>query len=123
MGKWMVNTNLNLDMWNGELFDTKEQAIEEGKKQAVEKGIIKFKIGETGSYLKVGIDALRVVEDVRAEMYKEIGEMAENYLEDIPLEHVLELEEKINGIFFEWQKEHKYEPDICMVTNIEEIYV
>ena len=32
MDKWTYEVNLNSDIWNGEIFDTKEEAIEEGRK-------------------------------------------------------------------------------------------
>ena len=123
MGKWMVNTNLYSDIWRGEEFDTKEQAIKEGRKQAMEEGLNKFEIGETEPPLNVGIDVDRVIEDVQAIMYDDIGEVAEDYLDDVSKEHLLELEEKLNEVFFKWQKEHGYEPNFYKIINIEEIYV
>lgn len=123
MGKWMVNTNLHSDIWRGEEFDTKEQAIEEGRKQAIEEELNKFEIGEVEPAFNFGIDVDRVIEDIQVIMYDDIGEVAEDYLDDVSKEHLLELEEKLNEVFFKWQKEHGYEPTFCKIINIEEINV
>lgn len=123
MGKWMVNTNLYSDIWRGEEFDTKEQAIEEGRKQAIEEELNKFEIGEVEPAFNFGIDVDRVIEDIQVIMYDDIGEVAEDYLNDVSKEHLLELEEKLNEVFFKWQKEHGYEPTFYKIINIEEINV
>lgn len=123
MGKWMVNTNLYSDIWSGEEFDTKKQAIEEGRKQAMEEGVNKFEIGEIEPAFNFGIDVDSVIERISETMYEDVGEVAEDYLSDVQTEHLLELEEKLNKVFFKWQKEHGYEPAFYKIINIEEINV
>lgn len=122
MGKWMYNINES-DIWEGEEFDTKEQAISEGKKVAMDEGVNKFYIGETESTGKFGIDVDRTIEDIQQFTYDDVGEVAECYLDDVTQEHLLELEEKLNEVFFKWQKEYGYEPNFYKIINIEEINI
>ena len=122
MGKWTYNINES-DIWHGENFDTKEQAISEAKKVAIDEEVNKFYIGETEPPINIGIDVDRVIEDIQQVMYDDNGEVAECYLEDVDSEHLLELEEKLNEVFFKWQKEHGYEPNFYKIINIEEINI
>ena len=122
MGKWVAEIS-NSDIWRGDEFNTKEQAIAEGRKLAKEDGLNKFKIGETEPAFNFGIDVDSVIERINETMYEDIGEVAEDYLGDVELEHLLELEEKLNEVFFKWQKEHGYEPTFYKIINIEEINV
>ena len=121
-GKWQFEL-LNSDIWRGDEFDTKEQAIEEGRKEAIKEGLIKFRVGQIASPPKFGIEADIVIERISEVMYEDVGEVAEDYLDDVTKEHLLELEEKLNEVFFKWQKEHGYNPTFYKITNIEEIIV
>ena len=120
--KWVAEIS-NSDIWRGDKLDTKEQAIAEGRKLAIEKGLNKFRIGETEPAFNFGIDVDSVIERISETMYEDIGEVAEDYLDDVKSEHLLELEEKLNEVFFKWQKEHGYEPTFYKIINIEEINV
>ncbi|MCR6515322.1 hypothetical protein M4I33_10630 [Clostridium sp. LY3-2] len=123
MGKWVAEMSLNSDIWHGDEFDTKEQAIAEGRKLAKDDDLNKFKIGQTEPACNFGIDVDNVIERISETMYDDIGEVAEDYLGDVTVEHLLELEEKLNEVFFKWQKEHGYEPTFYKIINIEEINV
>ncbi|WP_194190825.1 hypothetical protein [Clostridium chrysemydis] len=123
MGKFIAEMSLNSDIWHGDEFDTKERALKEGMKLAKEEGVTKFRIGETEPAFNFGIDVDSVIERINETMYEDIGEVAEDYLGDVTVEHLLELEEKLNKVFFQWQKEHGYEPTFYKIINIEEINV
>lgn len=117
MGKWIAEMDLNNDIWHGDSFDTKEEAIEDGRKQAIEEGLNKFKIGETEQPTNFGIDADQVIENIQCAMCEDVGEVAEDYLEYISTESILELEKELNEVFFEWQKRHGCEPTFYKIIN------
>ena len=98
MDRWTYEVNLNSDIWNGEIFDTKEEAIAEGRKEAIEYKKDSFK-------------------------YDEVGEVAEDYLDDVSKKDALELEEKLNEVFYKWQEEHNYKPSFYKVISEEIIKV
>lgn len=64
-----------------------------------------------------------VIEDIQEAMYEENGEVAEDYLNDVTKEVMLELEKELNKVFYKWQKKHNYEPTFYTIINEEIINV
>lgn len=56
-------------------------------------------------------------------MYSEMGEVAEDYLDDVTTEHLLELEEQLNEVFYKWQEKYNYKPTFYRVISEEIINV
>lgn len=56
-------------------------------------------------------------------MYDEVGEVTEDYLDDVSKKDALELEEKLNEVFYRWQEEHNYKPSFYKVISEEIIKV
>ncbi len=123
MGKWVAEMSLDSEIWRGDTNDTKEQAIKNGIKLAIKEGLDKFRIGESGEPSNFGVDVDQVIENIQEAMYDDIGEVAEDYLEDVTIEDRLELENELNEVFFKWQKEHEYEPNFYKIISEEIIDV
>ncbi|EPY2283472.1 hypothetical protein ACTQ4P_05455 [Clostridium sporogenes] len=110
---------LNSDVWRGGIYDTRDEAIKEGIKEAMEYERKNFKIGITEDVPNFGIDVDRVIEDIQNTMYDEIGEVAEDYLDDVATEHLLELEKQLNEVFYNWQEKYNYKPTFYRVISEE----
>ena len=123
MDRWTYEVNLNSDLWNGEIFDTKEEAIAEGRKEAIEYKKDSFKVGIIEESTNFGVDVDQVIENIQEAMYDEVGEVAEDYLDDVSKKDALELEEKLNEVFYKWQEEHNYKPSFYKVISEEIIKV
>jgi hypothetical protein len=124
IGKWMYNLSGN-EIWTGEEFDTKEEAIKEAKKEIQEEGLdnISFEIGQIAKVFVSGVDVDFILENVAENTTNEVGEVGEDYLDDVTKEDRGELEEKLNQVLFKWIKEHRYEPNFFRIENTEKIEV
>ena len=123
MNKWTYEIDITRDMWRGGVYDTKEEAIEEGKKDAIENGRQSFKVGIIEDAPNFGIDVDSVIEQIQENMYNEMGEVAEDYLDDVTKDDTLELEKRLNEVFYKWQEEHNYKPSFYKVISEEVIEV
>ena len=122
-GKWMYSLT-DSEIWTGEEFDTKEQAIEEGIKEALENQEEPFcndyfYVGQIEKVYPCGVDVDSILENV-AENTVEGLETGEDYLLYVDVEHQRELEEKLNEVLFTWMKKYDYEPNFYKIKNIEE---
>lgn len=116
--KWMYQLG-NSDIWNGEEYETKEEALKEGIK--AREGNELLRIGQQESVGASGIDIDLLIENVAENTIDEFSEVGEGYLDDVTTEHREELEEKLNEVFFEWVNKYGYNPNFYRVVNIEEI--
>lgn len=122
MKKWTVDlTEYASEIWYEEdAFDTKEEAIREGKKLALKNGNEDcFRIGIKEPIGIPCIDADGILEDLSEQVYDEVGEIAEDYLCYMDKDHVKELEEKLNDVLHKWMKKYKYEPDFYTIKKEE----
>lgn len=124
-GRWILDTSERIsDIWYGEsFFDTKEEAIQEGYRLAEKENLKFFRVGLCESETNYGIDVDNVIEHIQETTYDEVGEVAEDYLNDVTTEDLLELEKKLNDVFYKWQKEHKYEPNFYRIVATERINI
>jgi len=130
-GKWMFNIG-NDEVWTGEYYDSKQEAIEEGKSELEDsnririqkdKELIKsFNIGQVEEVYSCGVDVDFILENV-AENTVDGMEAGEDYLCDVTNEHNAELEQELNDVLFAWMKKYNYEPNFFKIVNIEKIYV
>jgi hypothetical protein len=122
-GKWLVNL-IDYDVWDSvKWFDSKEEAIEYGKKEFSalfngERGI--FYVGQIESYIPF-ICGDRILEQVSEDAYIEVGEPAEDYLSNVKIEHVRLLEERLNKVLNEWIEETNNQPNFFKVVNVEKV--
>lgn len=117
--KWTYETDVNSDIWKGDVCDTKEEAIREAKSEAIERELSSFKIGIVESVSNFGIDVDQVIENIKCAMDDEVGEVSDDYLTCIDTEHLSELEEQLNDVFYKWQEKYHLKPDFYKVISEE----
>ena len=117
--KWTYELDINSDIWRGGVFNSREEAIEEATKEALIDDIEKFKIGVTKDAPNFGVDVDTVIVDIQNAMYAEVGEVAEDYLDDVNTKHLLELEEQLNEVFYKWQEKYNYKPTFYSIISEE----
>lgn len=142
--KWMCNGNIDSDAWEAsEYFDTKEEAIEAGKKalrefiadpeneydqsdvlghvyEEYEEIHTIFAVGQLHSpSLRVYADS--VIENLQEQSDEYCGEVAETYLDDVTKEQEKDLEEKLNAVLNEWLIKYNHEPTFFYLDNIEKV--
>ena len=118
MIKWVAS--LNGEEFDYEEFEKKEDAIEYLKELAEEEELKIGYIGQSVDYIP-RIDADCLVERLGEEVYEEIGDCAETYLEDVQKEHLDILDEKLNEVLSDWLKEYNYEPNFSKVEKIRKV--
>ena len=131
-GQWMYQIGES-DIWDsGEYFNTKEEAIAAGLGEVIEENNTltekfqhaNFRIGIVEDCSNShGVDANNVLECIAENIYDEVGEVAEDYLNDVTLEHRNELEEKLNDVLFAWMEKYNYSPSFFKIVNIETIEI
>ncbi len=122
VGKWMYNINGN-EIWSGEEFNTKEEAVKEGLEEAKTEGCFKFEVGQIEKVTVSGVDIDYILENVAENTTEDCGEVGEDYLNDVTKEDRDELEQKFNDLLFSWIKEHGYEPSFFKIKNVKTIRV
>lgn len=118
--KWTYDI-WNSDIWTGGICDSKEEAIELAKDEAIENNKYSFRVGKVEKAFDYGIDVDVIIEDIQNSTYDECGEVAENYLEDVTKEDKEELSDKLDKVFREWQEQHNYKPNFYTISDEEEI--
>ncbi|MBY6838654.1 hypothetical protein [Clostridium botulinum] len=121
---WIVDLREgDYDIWQANIeTGSREEAIKLGTEKAKEEGIKQFSIGTQISCGMSSISADMVIESAYDELYNEVGEVAEGYL-DTTKEQNEELELKLNEVFYEWHKKHNLFPTCYKVENTETIDV
>lgn len=120
MGKWCYS--LNGEEYKG-LYDSKEDAIEEGNESAYENEKETFWVGKAEKTFVPGVDVDYLLERIIDRAEEEGGEYAEGYLDGVTNEQEMELEEKLNEVLHEWLDKHKHEVNFYSITGEEEITV
>ena len=145
-GKWVCSLDKTAEMWHAtEAFDTKEDAIEEGRK--ILKALMKdrkadtnmedvfgdyidtdssipssFAVGKTFNASKFpSVDS--ILENLADDAYQECGEVAESWLADVTDEHKDVLQKKLNIVMANWMDEYHYNPEFNGIDNIELVQV
>lgn len=123
MQEWTYATNIHNDIWRGDLFNSREEAIQEGMKEAKEEGFKNFKIGIAVKPLELNLDVEFLLERISESYFDEYGEIAEDYLTDVSSEDQVELEKRLNKVFYEWINEKGYTPSFYGIEDVEVIKV
>lgn len=123
--EWIVElTERDSEIWSSDIdCKSREEAIEEGMNAAKEEGLKSFRIGRQEYCSMAHIDADTVIENAQEQLYDEVGEVSETYLEDVTEEQQKELEEALNEVFYNWHKKHNLFPNCYKVLNAETIEV
>lgn len=116
-GKWIWDTSDEV-FRPSDYFNTKEEAIEDAKAQEDEGEVVY--VGQvTDPITSVNIDVDNILEMISDQMYEEVGEAAEGYLDRVEQAAFTELESRLNDTLMEWMEEFNYKPDFFKVGNIE----
>ncbi|NFO86480.1 hypothetical protein FDC58_10540 [Clostridium botulinum] len=121
---WIVDLREgDYDIWKADIeTNSREEAIKLGIEQAKEGGLSQFSIGRQIPCGMSSISVDSVIENAQEQLYDEVGEVAEGYL-DATKEQYEELEDKLNELFYEWHKKHNLFPTCYKVENTETIEV
>ena len=140
----MCNGNFDSDAWDAsDYFDTKEEAIEAGKKALREfiadpeneydqsdvlghvyeeyEGIHTiFAVGQLNSpSLRIYADT--VIESLQEQSDECCGDVSETYLNDVTKDQEKDLEEKLNATLNEWLTKYNHQPAFYYIDNIEKV--
>ena len=122
--KWAYNLkNYDQEVWVNDVFETKEEAIKEGIKEAKELKNKHIYIGEVVQDIIPTIEVDDVIDNIMNDMYEAYGEVAKGYLDDVKREQVKDLEKKLNVVLQEWLKDSNLEPKFYHIEGIEKIEV
>lgn len=121
--QWSYTFDEEGQTWNGGIFDTKEEALQEALKEAKGYNKKKVTIGKCVLVDKIGIDIDFVLEDISNTMQDNYGEVAEDYLNNVLKEHKLEVEKELNEVFFKWLDKYNYEPNFYNIEDTEIIEI
>jgi hypothetical protein len=121
---WIVDLREgDFDIWQSDIeCKSREEAIKLGIEQAKYLGLREFSIGKKIQCGIAFISADTIIEDAQEQLYDEVGEAAEDYL-DTTKEQDKELEDKLNEAFYEWHKKYNLFPTCYKAENIEIIKV
>lgn len=110
--------------FTGEEYDTPEEALaaaqEEEKESLPDETHTVVYIGTVGEKWKPEIDGERIVDMLHDDAYDFGGEIAENYLQEVPTEEIDELTKVLTKAFNEWAAKHGYKPGFYPVENVKE---
>ena len=116
--KWCYSTDK--ENYTG-IFDTKEEAIKEGKIDAIDRDKKHFYIAKAIKDFTPCIDTDFIIELIQEDAYNNGGEWAEDYLDDISKEQLAELDKKLNDVLSDWLNKHNLKPTWFTVEDVEEI--
>lgn len=121
-GKWVYSTSMDIFQTN-DFFDTKEQAAEAGKADLTWNGECPpFYVGQAdNANFSLYVDPDDVLENIAQNVYEEVGEVAEDYLQHIDKDHLKILEKELNNVVHQWMDKFDYKPDFFKVVNIEKV--
>lgn len=121
---WIVDLREGeYDIWQSDIeCKSREEAIKLGIEQSKYLGLRQFSIGRQVSCGMSYISADTVIENAQEQLYDEVGEVAEGYL-DTTKEQDKELEDMLNKVFYEWHKKYNLFPTCYKVENTETIDV
>ena len=96
-------------------FETEEEAIAEARDEA-EEGFWVGEVKEIDFYEGYPFGE-NIIDMFGRYVYDEVGDMAEEYLEDVDLEHEKELDKSVIQVFKAWCKKYAHEPKFYDVVN------
>ena len=109
------------DYYDSELYDTREEAIDAGIKEAKKEKYLYFYLGTATEYEEdCGGIADIVIEYLKSFAENEVGEAAEGYM-NLTKEEEKILNERLKKVILDFQKEFKYEPDFYELSDGEVI--
>lgn len=113
------------DIWDFDYdgYESKEEAIKDGIRFAKEEGYKCFRVGKSIPCSMARIYADTIIENAGEQLYDEVGEVSETYLEGVTVEQENELEEALNEVFYQWHKKHELFPTCYKIEDGEFVEV
>lgn len=124
VGKWMYNVD-KTEVWDGDVFDTREEAISEAYKYIDNLIMFKvksFRIGQIVDSSQVNIDVELILKEIKKCVTKELGEKNNN-LNRVSLREKVDLETRVNSVINSWLVDNSLIPEVYELENIEEIRI
>jgi len=113
-------TDTDNEIWQFDYdgYESKEEAIRYGKKLAKGEDYKRFRVGKSVQCSMATIYADNVIENAVEQLYDEVGEVSETYLEGVTDEQEKELEETLNEVFYQWHKKHGLFPNCFIIEDV-----
>jgi hypothetical protein len=123
--EWVADiTQKDSEIWSADVEgNSREDVIVDGMEYAKSEGYSSFRIGKK---IPVGVPTLdidSILESAYEQVYDQVGECAEGFLDDVTPEQQKELKEQLNDVFFNWIVKHKLEPNCYTIINDEVVEV
>ena len=110
----------NDDIWLGGICDSVKECIEEARYEGYEDSDT-FALGYTVPYEVDYIDGDLVIEALQEQAYDELGEVSEDWLDNITREQREDLNNRLLKVVLEWLKDCKEEPSFYKVEPFDEL--
>lgn len=123
---WMYEVHDSENWCTSDEYDTKEDAIEDGKEYFRSEHYEEVDCFDVGEAVKPDIPRINaewVIEHVAENMFEEVGEVAEDWLTEVSEEDLNKIDKKLNRLFIEWLKETNNMPDFFTIRNVKTIYL
>lgn len=118
-GLWMYNFG-EKEIWNEEeYFDTKEEAIDMGRIEAISRGEDSYQVGQIDTFAP-SLDVDWAIEYIAENAMDNCGEVADDYLNGVSKEETKRLEELLNEALTKWLDETKNHPGFFTIYDISE---
>ncbi|MCR1953343.1 hypothetical protein NSA24_00690 [Clostridioides mangenotii] len=99
-------------------FSSKQEAIEEARKHALEDQIKVFWVGKASEVPTPSIDVISLLEQIAEEAIQDTyGDYGLDYLDDVTKEHETELGKQLNEVWHKWVEKRGYKPTWFIVRD------
>ena len=116
-GLYMYNFGDEEHWDEDEYFDTKEEAVEAGRLEAIERGEEDYQVGQIQKF-SPQIDVENALEQIAENACDECGGYAEDYLSNLPEAEVRQLQEMIDEVFNKWLNETNNHPRFFTIVAV-----
>jgi hypothetical protein len=109
------------ELWQHDIFDSKEDCIADAKENYSCKAGETIAIGKPKAFVP-SVDAESVLEALEEQAYEECGDASDGWL-DYPRQAIDNLSDRLTKCVNDWLKETKQEPSFYTITDIETIEI
>jgi hypothetical protein len=121
-GQWIFNSSDDGIWGSGDYYNTKEEAIKEGREYYYGDDYDMFYVGQIElANPNIGVNVSNILEDISTNVYDDVGEVAEDYLNDVKREHEDILEQRLNDVLSDWMDEFGYKPSFFKIINVDSV--
>lgn len=108
MNRWIADIRESeYEVWESDIYaQTREEVIRKGLDEAKEQGVEVFRIGYIVDESEPRLDVEDIIERLSDKVYYELGEVADNYLQEITDKEFEELDKGLNDVFEKWTRKY-----------------